>query len=202
MKNVLLLTSLLAQIAHETNRAYCQSIGDTSQPSWDAAPDWQKESAIKGIEGALAGNTPEQMHESWMAEKAKLGTVYASVKDMTATPPQHPCMVPYAELPAEQQRKDHLYSAVVRAAFGALTGEQQAPERKVATRAKFTVTNVNPDQGTVNFHPVYSADPNSENGQFFVATPNGEITLRLVRAGVLANFTPGEAFYVDFTPAK
>ncbi|MFB9991233.1 RyR domain-containing protein [Deinococcus oregonensis] len=199
MTKSLLLTALLAQIAHETNRAYCQSIGDTSQPSWDAAPDWQKESAMKGIEGALAGNTPEQQHQSWYAHKEADGWVYGEVKDPDAK--RHPCMVPYAELPAEQQRKDHLYSAVVKAAFGALTDEQQAPERKVATRAKFTVTGVNPDQGTVNFHPVYSDDPNSENARFFAATPNGEITLRLVRTGVLANFTPGEAFYVDFTPA-
>ncbi|MBZ9753192.1 hypothetical protein K7W42_20355 [Deinococcus sp. HMF7604] len=73
---------------------------------------------------------------------------------------------------------------------------------KVATRAKFTVTSVNPDQGTVNFHPVYSDDPTSENGKFFAATPNGEITLRLVRDGVLANFKPGEEFYVDFTPVQ
>lgn len=83
----------------------------------------------------------------------------------------------------------------------ALTGEQRAAARTVATRAKFTVTGVNQDTGTVTFHPVYSSDPNSENAQFFAATPNGEITLRLVRNGVLANFTPGEAFYVDFTPA-
>lgn len=75
--------------------------------------------------------------------------------------------------------------------------EQQKP----VTRAKFTVTNVDTTQGTVTFHPAYSNDPNSENGQFFAATPNGEITMRLVRDGVLANFQAGEAFYVDFTPA-
>lgn len=73
--------------------------------------------------------------------------------------------------------------------------------QKAVTRAKFTVTAVNTDTGTVTFHPVYSDDPNSENAKFFVATPNGEITMRLVRDGVLANFRPGEAFYVDFTPA-
>ncbi|GGB64603.1 hypothetical protein [Deinococcus soli (ex Cha et al. 2016)] len=72
---------------------------------------------------------------------------------------------------------------------------------KPVTRAKFTVTEVDSAGGVVKFHPVYSSDPTSENAQFFAATPNGEITLRLVRDGVLANFKPGEAFYVDFTPA-
>ncbi len=45
---------LAAQIAHETNRAYCQSIGDQSQPPWESAPDWQRDSAIKGVAGVLA----------------------------------------------------------------------------------------------------------------------------------------------------
>lgn len=108
----------LAMIAHEANRAYCRSIGDDSQPAWDDAPEWQRDSAIKGIEGALNGNTPEQQHESWMAVKEADGWVYGEVKDPNAK--THPCMVPYAQLPAEQQVKDHLYSAVVRAAAGAL----------------------------------------------------------------------------------
>lgn len=108
----------LAHIAHEANRAYCRSIGDDSQPAWDDAPEWQKHSARMGIEGALGGNTPEQQHESWMAVKVADGWVYGEVKDPDAK--THPCMVPYNKLPAEQQVKDHLYSAVVKAAAGVL----------------------------------------------------------------------------------
>ena len=33
----------IAMVAHETNRAYCESIGDNSQPKWEDAPEWQKE---------------------------------------------------------------------------------------------------------------------------------------------------------------
>lgn len=109
---------LAAQIAHETNRAYCQSIGDHSQPPWESAPDWQRDSAIKGVAGVLAGNTPEQSHESWLAEKAATGWVYGPVKDPEAK--THPCFVPYAELPSDQKRKDHLYVGVVRAVLAAL----------------------------------------------------------------------------------
>lgn len=39
----------IAQVAHELNKAYCESIGDTSQPSWAGAPEWQKSSAIGGV---------------------------------------------------------------------------------------------------------------------------------------------------------
>lgn len=119
------LVLALAHVAHETNRAYCRSIGDDSQPGWDDAPEWQRESAIKGIEGALAGNTPEQQHQSWMDQKVADGWVYGPVKDPEAK--THPCLVPYAELPAEQQVKDHLYMAVVKAAAGVLAPPAPAP---------------------------------------------------------------------------
>jgi len=108
----------IARAAHEANRSYCLAIGDTSQPSWDEAPDWQKTSAQNGVAGALAGNTPEQSHESWMAEKQATGWVYGPVKDPERK--QHPCIVPYGELPVEQQRKDALYVAVVKAMAAAL----------------------------------------------------------------------------------
>lgn len=123
MKPSAVLTGILAHIAHEANRAYCRSIGDDSQPAWDDAPDWQRDSAIKGIEGALGGNTPEQSHESWMAEKVATGWRYGPVKDPETK--EHPCMVPYAELPESQRAKDHLYIAVVKAAASVLGGDSQ-----------------------------------------------------------------------------
>ena len=30
----------IAQVAHELNKAYCESLGDNSQPSWEDAPEW------------------------------------------------------------------------------------------------------------------------------------------------------------------
>lgn len=107
-----------ARAAHEANRAYCIAIGDTSQPSWDDAPDWQKSSARNGVSGALDGNTPEQSHELWLAEKCETGWVYGEVKNPDKR--EHPCMVPYAQLPAAQRAKDHLFLAVVRAVASAL----------------------------------------------------------------------------------
>lgn len=107
-----------ARAAHEANRAYCLAIGDTSQPSWDDAPDWQRTSAINGVRGVLGGNTPEQSHESWLKEKADTGWKYGPVKDPDKK--EHPCFVPYAELPPEQRAKDDVYVAVVKAMATAL----------------------------------------------------------------------------------
>lgn len=110
--------AFIAQATHEANRAYCAAIGDNSQVPWEQAPDWQRSSAMNGVRGALAGNTPEQSHESWLAEKAATGWKYGPVKD--ADKREHPCFVPYAELPPEQRAKDHVFVTVARAMAAAL----------------------------------------------------------------------------------
>lgn len=110
-----------ARAAHEANRAWCLAHGDASQPAWEDAPDWQVSSALHGVRGVLAGNGPEQSHESWLAEKAATGWKFGPVKDPEKK--EHPCFVPYTELPPEQKAKDAIYVATVRAvlcAFGAM----------------------------------------------------------------------------------
>jgi hypothetical protein len=39
----------IAAICHSVNKAYCEAYGDFSQPDWDDAPDWQRESARAGV---------------------------------------------------------------------------------------------------------------------------------------------------------
>jgi RyR domain len=107
-----------ARAAHEANRAYCLVLGDDSQTSWENAPEWQRTSAVNGVRGVLAGNNPEQSHESWLAEKAATGWKYGPVKDPEKK--EHPCFLPYAELPAAQRAKDHVFTGVVRAMAEAL----------------------------------------------------------------------------------
>lgn len=105
---------LIAKTCHNVNKAYCESIGDNSQPSWENAPDWQKESAVKGVEFHLSNpdSKSSDSHNSWLAEKVANGWVYGPVKDPEKK--EHPCMVPYEELPKEQQTKDALFIAVVK----------------------------------------------------------------------------------------
>lgn len=105
----------IARVAHEVNRAYCASLGDTSQPAWADAPEWQKKSAIAGVEFHLShpDAKPSDSHESWLREKERDGWKFGPVKDPEKK--EHPCFVPYAQLPAEQKAKDFLFLAVVRA---------------------------------------------------------------------------------------
>jgi hypothetical protein len=107
-----------AAAAHEANRAYCAALGDLSQPAWTDAPDWQRQSALKGVDGVLAGNGPEQSHEGWLEEKRTAGWKYGPVKNPEKR--EHPCFVAYSDLPPEQKRKDDIFVTTVRVMAKAL----------------------------------------------------------------------------------
>lgn len=108
-------TEGIAKICHEANKAYCEIIGDNSQPSWEDAPQWQKDSAMNGVmyHRDNPDSTQEDSHKSWMTEKLDAGWKYGEVKDPEAK--THPCITEYLNLPLEQQRKDALFLSIVRA---------------------------------------------------------------------------------------
>lgn len=105
----------IARVCHEVNRAYCLSLGDASQPAWEDAPQWQKDSTMLGVKLHVdhpeAG--PQASHESWSAQKVAEGWVYGEKKDPAAK--THPCLVAFDKLPVAQQAKDFIFRAVVRA---------------------------------------------------------------------------------------
>lgn len=105
----------VARIAHEVNRAYCQALGDDSQPTWDEAPDWQKISARNGVvfHRLNPDAEPSASHDEWLREKLADGWVYGPEKDVEKK--EHPCVVEYEELPVEQQAKDYIFRAIVHA---------------------------------------------------------------------------------------
>lgn len=102
-----------AKACHEANRAFCAYLGDHSQPSWEDAPDWQKDSACKGV--VFHVNNPDAgdsaSHENWWRVKLEEGWTYGPVKDPEAK--THPCMVPFDQLPPAQQFKDALFRTLV-----------------------------------------------------------------------------------------
>lgn len=106
-----------ARMAHEANRGYCEFLGDYSQPAWESAPQWQKDSAKNGVRAIAADPTltPRKSHEGWMKQKTEEGWTYGPVKEPDIK--EHPCMVPYDYLPTAQRAKDYIFGAIVRASL-------------------------------------------------------------------------------------
>lgn len=131
------LVQVIAGVCHAANAAYCRSLGDDSQPTWADAPDWQRASAIMGVQFHIAN--PEAgdsaSHDSWMAQKVADGWVYGELKDPEKK--THPCIVPFDQLPPEQQFKDTLFRTLVHALHGHLSAtaaviDWMVDEHKVA----------------------------------------------------------------------
>jgi len=65
----------IARVCHEANRAWCIANDDFSQLQWAEAPQWQRDSAIKGVIHAICNPNakPEDSHNNWMTEKLANG---------------------------------------------------------------------------------------------------------------------------------
>ena len=104
---------LIARMCYQANKEWCALHGDHSHKPWAEAELSQKESAIKGVEFRLlhpsAGK--DAQHNAWMADRIKDGWVYGEHKD--AEKKTHPCIMPFEQLPAFQQKKDALFCAIV-----------------------------------------------------------------------------------------
>ena len=124
----------IAKVCHEANRAWSDHLGDEPQPKWEDATDWQRSSTIHGVEfhwSALkygAQTSPRQSHVNWLKEMEALGWKYGPVKDPEKR--EHPCFVPWEELPEAQRVKDYLFLSIVEAFFRANSGNGASPQEE------------------------------------------------------------------------
>jgi hypothetical protein len=108
-----------ADAVDDSIRQYCRTLGDYTQRPWGLAPGWAQATMISGVRRVMDGKTttPDESHASWMAEKLEQGWVYGPEKNADAK--THPCLVPFAELPIEQQVKDHLFLSIAKTLLAA-----------------------------------------------------------------------------------
>lgn len=104
----------VARVCHEANKGLCEACGDFSQRQWEDADQWQRDSAVAGVQYfAENPDAPDSaQHDAWVADKIKDGWKYGDAKDPAAK--IHPCIVPFEQLPSEQQAKDALFKVVCR----------------------------------------------------------------------------------------
>ena len=105
----------IARVCYEANRAYCITLNDFSQLPWEAAPPWQRDSCIAGVRFRIENPDapPRASHENWMKHKQAEGWVFGEKK--SGADKTHPCMVPFDQLPEDQQRKDVIFALIVAA---------------------------------------------------------------------------------------
>lgn len=109
------LVEKIAQVCHEANRAWCRAANLPGHASWQAAEEWQKKSAREGVRLHLncPGVSAGAGHEAWAANLIGEGWKWGAVKDSVKK--EHPCLVPFSKLPAEERIKDHIFTNIVAA---------------------------------------------------------------------------------------
>lgn len=106
----------LIEAIHTMNKVAQTATGE----SIPELSDHLRQSIKDGVKFKLENpfTTPENQHDNWCKFKTAEGWVYGEVKDFDKK--THPCLVPYGELPVEQQRKDHLFASSLQIALYAL----------------------------------------------------------------------------------
>jgi excisionase family DNA binding protein len=112
----------IARVCHAAN-AELQRIQSDPCPSlpWDAETEEARQIAVAGVEAALGGATPEELHAEWARNKAASGWMRGAFKDPQAR--THPSLVPYEDLPEGERVKDAVFAAVT----AAMSGNGTAP---------------------------------------------------------------------------
>lgn len=103
----------IAQVVHEINKAFCESLGDHSLLSWEQTSNDIKDIVISGVRFHLEYPfaSADASHNNWMAQKIAQGWVYGPVKD--AVRKQHPSIAPFDQLSLPERQKDVLVMQTV-----------------------------------------------------------------------------------------
>ena len=103
----------IAEVMHAAVRAWQKANGQKPSPSWSRAPKWMKESSEASVVWRIANpDAPTSaQHDQWMQQKKADGWKFGKTKD--AAKKTHPMMIPYAQLPEFEKRKDALVNAII-----------------------------------------------------------------------------------------
>jgi hypothetical protein len=103
----------IAQVMHEAVRAWQKANGQNAAPPWSRAPQWMKQASKEAVLWRMANpKAPSSaQHEQWLAEKRAAGWKYGRAK--SGAKKTHPLLVPYADLPEVERRKDAMVGALI-----------------------------------------------------------------------------------------
>jgi hypothetical protein len=102
----------IARIAFDTTADYSNALGEHSA-HWHGSSIEVRSDVIRAVISALRYDpTPEQNHQTWLEALIKDGWKYGPEEN--AELKEHPDLVPFADLPADQQTKSALFLSLVK----------------------------------------------------------------------------------------
>ena len=106
---------IIAAVTWAANAEYCRQIGDRLQPRWDDAEEWERRSAIAGVQfhREHPDATDAECHDERMVHERAAGWRLGTMHDEDNR--RSPYMVEYDELPEKQRVKYRLFRGIVRA---------------------------------------------------------------------------------------
>lgn len=106
----------IAELCHETIRIYNESIG-TYIPTWSNLKKHQRRVSTYGVDWYVKNPTagPEESHDAWLQRAELGGWKYGPVVDYEKR--EHPCLVPFLDLPEHEKRKEYIFRCVALASL-------------------------------------------------------------------------------------
>lgn len=116
------LVTAACKAAHAVHRVWCESLGDGSHVHLDKSTPEDVATVracvratinLLAVSGTSYDDISRYVHEAWMEKKLADGWRYGPTKSSLSK--EHPCIVPYSDLPPEQRVKDEIFCTVVAA---------------------------------------------------------------------------------------
>jgi hypothetical protein len=107
----------IAKIAHQTMKAYSETLDDYSQINWEELTPTQQQmvrDAVNNFLVAVEKGTildEKNVHNNWMEARIKEGWTYGETKSYINK--TDPMLVPFSQVPAEQTVKYKLLRKVI-----------------------------------------------------------------------------------------
>lgn len=127
------MCSIIAKVIHSANRAYVDALGGRAvNLTWEEIREEERQGLIKAISSMIINpQTPSVSHEQWCLAREKDGWTKDVKYDYNRK--TTPNLVPYDQLPLEEQFKDHLYMGLASIFYGSLEIEDM-PEVQAARK--------------------------------------------------------------------
>lgn len=104
----------IGKAAYEVNRAYCEGLSSHSLFSWEDMPAELHDSVSKAVffHTQHPNATVSESHAAWCSHKKAEGWTWGP--GMNFDKKEHPSLVEFERLPAEQQAQFRIFQAVIR----------------------------------------------------------------------------------------